>query len=121
MPLYDFRSVHLPYCLHRLENGSYVVLNREYKPLGFRTYEHIDYESYPIAVKFKRLTASTIVKLSWKADPDPRCIFLYYDGNIPTDNAKDMQAYLQRLAILAKLTFTEDVRAEPGYRRQEHL
>lgn len=48
MPLNDFRSVHLPYCIKKLPSGAYVVLNREYKPLGFKTREHVDYEAYPI-------------------------------------------------------------------------
>ncbi len=53
MPSHDFRCVHLPYCIKRLPDGRHVVLNRDYKPLGFKTREHVEYESYPIAVKLK--------------------------------------------------------------------
>ena len=52
MPKGDFRSVHLPYCIKRLPNGNHVVLNRDYKNLGFRTSAHLEYEAYPIGVKF---------------------------------------------------------------------
>ena len=68
MPKGDFRSVHLPYCIKRLPNGNHVVLNRDYKPLGFRTSAHLEYEAYPIGVKFKRLTAATAAKLSWNSN-----------------------------------------------------
>ena len=37
MPLGDFRSVFMPYCLRKQKDGRYVVLNREYKPVGFFT------------------------------------------------------------------------------------
>jgi hypothetical protein len=33
MPLGDVRSVHLPYCIQRQSDGTYVVLNREYRGL----------------------------------------------------------------------------------------
>jgi hypothetical protein len=103
MPLHDCRSVHLPYCLKRLPDGRYVVLNREYKPLGFQTQEWIEYEQYPIAVTLKRFGPKTAARISWKGSPDLAWIYLYDDGCYPTASAADMQAYLKRLAILAKL------------------
>jgi|SRR5689334_9443094 hypothetical protein len=105
MPLNDFRSVHLPYCIKKLESGEYVVLNREYKPLGFKTRDQVDYEAYPIAVNFARLTPATAAKLSHNGKDDTNQIFLYDDGCIPTDSAAYMRQYLDRLAILAKLKF----------------
>ena len=103
MPLGDVRAVHLPYCLERLEDGRYVILNREYKPIGFKTSSWIDYEKYPIAVKFKRLTAKTAEKISARASGNLKEIYLYNDGCVPTRSAKNMEAYLKRLEILAKL------------------
>lgn len=105
MPLNDFRSVHLPYCLMRQDDGSYVVLNREYKPIGFKTENWVDYEKYPIAVKIKGLTARTAAKISYKGSTDLDAIYLYNDGCIPTRSAKNMREYLNRLDILAKLRF----------------
>lgn len=64
MPNRDFRSVHLPYCLEKSESGNYVVLNRDYKPLGFRTTEFVKYEEFPIGVRFRRLTPAIVKKLS---------------------------------------------------------
>lgn len=34
-----FRQLFLIYCLDRLEDGSYVALNRRYKPVGFASTE----------------------------------------------------------------------------------
>jgi hypothetical protein len=103
MPLTDIRSIHFPYCLQRQADGSYVVLNREYKPLGFKTNAHIDYAGYPIAVKLKRMTAKTAKKLSCDGSANLTSIYLYNDGCVPTRSRKNMQQYLARLEILAKL------------------
>lgn len=103
MPLNDFHSVHLPYCLKRLPGGRYVVLNREYMPIGFKASAQVNYEEYPIAVKFKGLTQKVVAKLSYKGSEDLDNIFLYNDGCIPTRSTKNMQDYLCRLEILAKL------------------
>jgi len=103
MPLSDLCSTHLPYCLKRQEDGTYVVLNREYKPLGFVTNDHVKYGDFPIAVKISRLTATVARRLSYGGSTALDEIFLYNDGCIPTASADHMQAYLQRLAVLAKL------------------
>jgi hypothetical protein len=108
MPLKDFRSVHLPYCLTRQKDGRYVVLNREYKPLGFQTKDFVKYEEYPVAVKIKGLTPVRAAKISYKGSLDLDNIFLYNDGCIPTRSTAFMKAYLDRLAILAKLNFEWD-------------
>jgi hypothetical protein len=108
MPNTDFRCVHLPYCLLKLKNGRHVVLNRNYNPLGFRTKQNPDFEAYPIAVKFKRLGPATVKKLSYNGSPDTKMIYLYDDGSVPTRSKKNMQEYLERLKILAKLEFARE-------------
>lgn len=103
MPSGDFRAVFLPYCIQKLDDGRFVVLNRDYKPLGFKTREHIVYEDYPICVNMPGLTSRVAEKLSWKESPETKEIFLYNDGSVPTRSAGDMNRYLDRLARLAKL------------------
>jgi hypothetical protein len=103
MPLGDFRSVFLPYCLKRQPDGRYAVLNREYKPVGFYTKTWVDYEKHPVLVKFKGITKIKAAKLSYKGDGSLDEIYLYNDGCIPTRNAENMNAYLLKLEILANL------------------
>lgn len=103
MPLNDFRSVFMPYCLKKQTDGRYAVLNREYKPVGFYTREEIIYESFPVLVKFKRLTTTQAKKISFNGDPNTSKIFLYNDSCVPTHSASHMKAYLGRLENLARL------------------
>lgn len=79
-----------------------MVLNREYKPLGFKTREHVEYEAYPIGVKV-RLTAKTAAKLSWNGSTNTNMIFLYEESCTPTENSQNMRLYLERVAHFAKL------------------
>jgi hypothetical protein len=98
----DFRATSLPYGLQRQEDGSYLVLNRMYKPIGFLTDERVKYEEYPIAHHFVRLDEQTIEKLSIPGSRDGD-IYLYNDGSTPTIGRRNMKAYLEKLAILMKL------------------
>ncbi|MBC8641619.1 hypothetical protein IAG25_32870 [Caballeronia sp. EK] len=61
------------------------------------------YDDHPILVKIKGLTAVRAAKISFKGDTNVELIYLYDDGCVPTDNAANMNAYLARLAVLAKL------------------
>ncbi|MEZ5492856.1 MAG: hypothetical protein R3F50_21475 [Gammaproteobacteria bacterium] len=103
MPLGDFRSIYLPYCLERQENGSYAVLNREYKPVGFNTNEHISYEDYPVTTNFKKLGPMTAKRLSYDQSESLDKVYLYNDGCLPTSSKESMEAYLEKIAVLAKL------------------
>ncbi|CAM2161500.1 conserved hypothetical protein [Paraburkholderia sacchari] len=103
MPLSDVRSVFMPYCVKREADGRYAVLNREYKPVGFWTKAHVTYADHPVLVKIKGLTAARAARISYKGDPNIETIYLYDDGCVPTENATNMNAYLARLAELAKL------------------
>lgn len=106
MPLHNFRQIHMPYCLKRNVDGTYVVLNREYKPLGFDTKDYISYEDYPIAIKYK-ISKVTAKKLAYNHEESNHTIYLYNDGCIPEHSAKNMKAYIDKLTILAKITKIE--------------
>ena len=98
----EFRQLFLIYCLDLQPDGSYVALNRRYKPVGFASTEHIKYEDFPVRFKFKRaLSAAQIAALSWKGESDPQRIYLYNDGCIPTHSAADWAAYSAKLERLA--------------------
>jgi len=97
----NLRKQHFPYCLKRLTNDSYVILNRNYKPLGFSGNSWVDYSEHPIETNLK-LTDEEVSQLSWNGDPSRENIFLYNDGCIPNESQAAMNAYLKKLTILMK-------------------
>ena len=101
MPLYNIISVALPFCLKRLEDGTYILLNREYKPIGFKTKEQIEYKNFPVTHKIKGITKKTVEKLSWKGDNNLDTIFLY-DGKNITSSINKMNLYLEKIKIISK-------------------
>lgn len=103
MPLGDFRSVFLPYCLEKQPDGRYAVLNREYKPVGFYKKDFVRYAEHPVLVKLRGITKKKAALLSHDNDPDVGKIYLYDDGCVPTHSKANMKAYLAKLEILAKL------------------
>jgi hypothetical protein len=106
MSLGHFVTVFLPYCLERQPDGKYVVLNREYKPVGFKTTEHITYADYPICVEIKGLTPTLAAKLSCYGRQDTDKIQLYEDASDPQLDSAHMNAYLERLKLLANIEVT---------------
>lgn len=98
----EFREVFLVYCLQLLPDGSYIALNRRYKPLGNAGADWVDYETAPGRFKFKRaLTAAQVARLSYKGDAEAERIYLYGDGCVPTASAADWQDYSARLGQLS--------------------
>lgn len=100
-PYYKFVRIYMPYCLRRLTDGRYIVLNQKYKPLGWRSPEKIDYDTHPSAAQIE-ITPAIAKSLSWDASDDLTSIHLYpTDG--PTEDPAVMASYLARLALLAEL------------------
>ena len=56
MALNDFRAIFLPYVLEKQKDGSYVVKNREYKPLGNCTSKWEKEQNFPEGTKLKGLS-----------------------------------------------------------------
>lgn len=102
MPLDDFRAVYFPYCIERQADGKYVVLNREYKPVGFNTKEFIKYDKYPVKVALK-LTPSRVTKLADGGENDGDRIYLYGDSTNPLRSKNNFDRYLEKLRLLATL------------------
>lgn len=103
MPLYDLRSICLPYCLKLQPCGRYAALNREYSPLGWCVNDGTTHKELPILLT-TRITPRMAIKLSCRNSEDIRNIYLYHDGCIPTAGKYEWEAYSNRLALLAKLT-----------------
>lgn len=103
MAIENVRAVYFPYCIDKQDDDSWVLLNRNYKPVGFNTGDFIKYEEYPVSMKLKGLGPGTLKKLSYKQEGTGDRIFLYDDGCVPTSSAQAMSSYLKKLEILLKL------------------
>ncbi|SDF22999.1 hypothetical protein [Phytopseudomonas seleniipraecipitans] len=103
----ELRHTHFLYCIDRQADGSYVLLNRNYKPLGFMTGEYVQYGEHPVGVKLKELGPRDAAKISYRGDESLERIYLYNDGCIPTDGAANMKAYLDRLGKVMKLGISD--------------
>ena len=97
----EFRRVFFPYCMFRLECGRYVVLNRNYKPLGLMTTEWVDYAGY--SVKLRAIGPARARRLSYRGSEDLDRIYLYNNGCPPTSSPEAMASYQEKLRLLAKL------------------
>ncbi|WP_458789419.1 hypothetical protein [Adonisia turfae] len=92
-----FLEIFYPYCIERLEDGRYVILNRNYKPLGVMTSERIDYGPYAVSLK---ITPSVASKISWKGDADITRIYLYQSRHTVCESY-EWKAYTERLKVLS--------------------
>lgn len=104
MPFSIGRSL-LPMRLERLDDGRYIALNRNYKPVGTFSRDRVDYESHPGAFRFRReLTAQDARLMSFDANDDLKAIVLYDEGTNPHATAENWLDYSRRLDYLMNLS-----------------
>ena len=93
----------MPYVFQRLEGcgtNVFLPLNRDYKPLGQTTREHVDYDDFVTgAAKFAR-DPMTLKELWTRADPELGLMWLYDD-----DPASRVD-YFRRLEALMTKSIT---------------
>jgi len=110
MPIGKLAHTHLPYCLERAADGSWLVLNRNYKPVGATSKDWIDYEAAPGRLKIDGRSIEAIARAMHNVDRDeagkPMRMWLYDDRVQPGKDAASMSAYMQRLAKLANTKVT---------------
>lgn len=104
--MFDFVSVYFPYCIEKRSDGTWAILNREYKPVGFNTRDYIQYEDYPVLTNFHRIRPETFEKLSHNGRFEGDRFYLYDDASNPSNSDADMSAYLTKLKTLARLKIT---------------
>ena len=108
----SFRSIFFTYCLEVQADGSFVALNRNYKPVGFATKKYIEYQDFPVSFKFKDLTKTTIQKLNSRDEPfeikPGEKLYLYTDACSPLKSTAYMQAYLEKMSILMRLQINSE-------------
>lgn len=111
----EFRQVFLPYCLMKTADGAYVVVNRRYKPVGIVLKDWVNYDDYPVKVRFKKaLSKAQIAALDCEGRTEDSRIALYNDGCVPTASAANWRAYSDRLGRLAKYTVLHEGSVEEG-------
>ena len=98
----ELRWISFVYCIKKLSDARFILLNRRFKPLGVQTYDHVDYENHPSAVRLP-ITPAIAKSLSWEGSDVTDEIYLYDNNDSPTENPEHLSAYLERLAILMKL------------------
>lgn len=103
----NLRQTHFPYCLQKTATGKYILLNRQYKPIGSRSDAFVTYEGHPDEMRIK-VSSAVAIKLSWNDSEAVDCIYLYNDGCNPSESAAHMNAYLKRLSDLAGIQHQDD-------------
>lgn len=98
----ELMYTHLPYCIKHLGNKQYIILNRNYKPLGTTNPEWTNYATHPSVVKMN-ITAKQAAQLSWNNSPDTENIYLYENASATLANSTKFSEYMTRLGRLAKL------------------
>jgi hypothetical protein len=82
-----------PYCIHRLEGGSWLPLNRSYKPLGGDPGRYYDYEACAGQAWSFRADPHGIEDV-WQPDMSEEWLYITYDlSRVRGEHA----AYLRRL------------------------
>jgi len=101
----DLYRYFLPYVILLLSDGSYIFLNRFYKPAGMmsRHGDWVDYEACSPRFTVRGLTPEIASKISVRGSADVRWITLYDDGCRPQDNDKNRRAHFQRLKLFYDL------------------
>jgi hypothetical protein len=85
----------LPYELYPINDGTQVLVNRRYKPIGLRTDDWAEYEKYEHLI-----TSLDAEKLSRLAHRPSSSGFLFGDGSAPWRSRENAEKYLVRLKML---------------------
>jgi phage regulator Rha-like protein len=101
-------GVHMPYQAIKTVDGRLLLLNRNYKPLGFFTSDWVNYDDFPIVSICKGIGRTTLVKLSHDSmlqeyKDGSIGVWLYDDRSKPTLNAANMNSYIDKLKLLMKI------------------
>ena len=94
---------HFPYCIKQLGTDRYIILNRNYKPLGQTSFDYIDYRKHPSIVHMK-ITEKQAAKLSYNSTSELKCIYLFDNTDTLLKNPQAFNNYTARLKLLATMT-----------------
>ena len=112
MALSNFFRINLPYGIRGNNTKGWFAFNREYKPIGFNNYDHVEFDAYPIYTKYQRLTKKKMIELNdndegsdhiIKVGENEFLIFLYNDATIPCVNKTCWDRYFKKIRTLSML------------------
>ena len=113
----DFRTVALPYLVHRRKDGLYVVLNREYQQVGSFGSDGRHWDDYE-GIAFVKQSIERIldsIAVGQREESGGYSWWLYNDSCVPTIDARSWTLYAARLARLAKAKLKRGQPAGGGY------
>jgi hypothetical protein len=96
-------KTHFPYCIQRIAEKTYIVLNRNYKPIGYPGLDWVDYKTHPAKV-ILNITPRIAQKLSVHKDDSIDCVYLFTNTPTTFSDKKLLKEYFDRLVSLSKLT-----------------
>lgn len=99
--MHELIFTHFPYCIKHLGNNKYIVLNRDYKPLGITDWVE-DYATHPSVATLK-ITRKQAAQMSYNNSDNLESIFLFDKTTDLLENKKLFSEYLNRLEILAHI------------------
>ena len=100
LPTGNFLRIFLPYCIEPAGDGTFLVVNRDYKPIGILTDEWVTHEGHPARVRIKDLTPARAVQIGLSAGPP---YYLYEDSTAPDATPANWRRYENILRRLQKL------------------
>lgn len=109
----------LPYVIFQDLDGTFLLLNRFYKPCGTVCHarDWVDYATSTQRFRVRGLTPEIAARISVKGDPGISWITLYHDGCRPQDSNKNRCALFKRLKMFFDLVEIENIgaaRSEPA-------
>jgi hypothetical protein len=93
---------HFPYCIQHLGGDKYIILNRNYKPLGQTSFDYVDYEKHPSVIHMK-ITKKQATKLSYDGLIKSDYIYFYDNSDKVLRNPQTFNDYIVRLKLLATI------------------
>lgn len=99
----EVRRLMFPYGMAKNDDGTWTLFNRRYKPVGVISKDWEVWDTPRHAMKLKGLGPAMLRKLDYRGEGNADRIYFYNDGCIPTDGAKNMASYLDKLKLLMAL------------------
>lgn len=104
MPTSTLLYTHFPYCLRRV-GAAWLVLNRNYKPIGMSTRDTVAYEGDRSLVRIDHRSIAAIRRAAYRVQDeggDSETIYFYGGSSVPWRSERDGEAYFARLQPLLK-------------------